>query len=111
MRAIIYTALTAIICVLGRLRKRAGPPLTMRWDRTLPTDPEWQPGEMALQCCDCGLTHYLVMTHSATPERPKKYRYQLRGSSVGWTEPDPELGTQAREYWTGDVPLRIDMQA
>ena len=96
----IYSLLTWMICVLSNLRgKLCGDEHELRWDRTLSwSDPELdaEQGVLYMSCCDCGLTHFLVLGKSATPERPKRYTYRFRARHGPVEAPDPELGECAR---------------
>ncbi len=100
MRNGLYTLLTWAICVVATLRRKlCGAEHELRWDRTLPWDePELdsEKGVVYLQCCDCGLTHFLIFGESVTPERPKKYAYHFRAGKKVPTLPNPTLGKRAQ---------------
>ena len=98
MKNIIYTILTGIIILLAKLREKTlGEKPRFRWDRTIPVPYEDQGSSLYIKCCDCGLSHFILYSRSATPVRPLKYDYRLRFGSKAWTEPDLELGQDAHE--------------
>lgn len=86
-----YTLLTALIILLGRLRKRVARNWDFRLERDQPlardknlrseTDKPYVYNR--LECCDCGLTHGLYIDAKGflrtIPWRPGSYRYRLRG--------------------------------
>lgn len=88
-----YELLTATIIALGRLREWLGPRGVLRFDQTLPwcdegtmrilRDRRLLPLQkvLTLECCDCGLRHFMAAGHSGAPVRPRHYRYRLR---FGW---------------------------
>lgn len=105
---VLYTILTSIICVLGLIRDRFCGPMPLRWDRTLTAPDEWNNSVMYMSCCDCGLTHFFVPDKSGTPRRPIAYKYKGRFGADSWTNPDPELGLQAKfefHAWSGGSPV------
>lgn len=85
-----YTILTILIILLGKLRDKCGP-LTLRCDRPIPWNMQ-DDGALWMSCCDCGLGHFFVVGHSGTAMRPKKYTYKFRFGANAWTDPDPDLG-------------------
>jgi hypothetical protein len=100
----LYTILTSLIILIGRVRDRLCRPMSLRYDRTLPCPPEWGPQVLFFTCCDCGLTHFFVPGHSGTPRRPASYEYELRLGAKAWTDPDPKLGLKAKyefHKWIG----------
>ena len=113
MRLIIYRVLTLCIIVIGRIRARIAPREVLRFDRTLPWgDP--QKGTLNvlranidcpervglyLQCCDCGLRHFMVAGHSGTPVRPAEYDYRLRAGQVSNLPLIPGHGAEVEDLF------------
>lgn len=93
----IYTFLTGLIILLGKLRDRFHKTRFVRFDRTLPLVKEHRP-YLYISCCDCGLTHFFIPDHSGTPLRPQNYQYKFRFGAKGWTEPNIGLGQEAVEH-------------
>jgi len=90
-----YTLLTTLIILLSKIRNRFAA-RALRFDRPLPWNPDDKDKWLWIGCCDCGLEHFFVVGHSATPVRPMTYKYKFRFGAVGWTKPDPMLGDHAR---------------
>lgn len=109
LRHVLYTVLTTLIIVLAYLRDRAGRgTYRIRCDRTLPWE---QPQDaLALACCDCGLTHFIVVGNdvapSVTPIRPEQYQYRSRLGANAYIDPDLDLGIEVCDMLMGWHPRR-----
>ena len=101
MKNQIYTLLTSAIILLGKIRDRICSPrhggAFLRLDRCIPWCDDFGKGRTYIGCCDCGLTHFVVIGHSLTPVRPIRYRYKMRFGANAWTKPNAELATTVWE--------------
>jgi len=95
LKTLTYAFLTNIIIFLSKIRDMCldGPESKghLRIDRTLPWCHDFGSDILFMGCCDCGLSHFLVLDHSVTPVRPEDYQYNMRISGKAWTKPNPEL--------------------
>ena len=98
----IYTILTSLIILLGKLRSKFGS-RALRLDRATP----WNQGteKIKMQCGDCRTKILFVVGHSMTPVRPLEYSYKLRLGSMARTEPDPSLIGKIKESLSMDIYL------
>lgn len=89
MRSCLYSILTAVIILLGRLRFRIAGGRYGSWELRKDRDEQnlmpqmWfsKGNGILLECCDCGLSHKLFESprgSHAWPERPKGYGYKWR---------------------------------
>ena len=88
-----------LIIALGKFRAIIGR-RNIRFDRTMPL-PEKQSkqGVLYMECCDCGLIHFVVNKHSGTPIRPLKYNYKMRLGAKASNEPDESLREHVFIKW------------
>jgi len=75
---LLYEFLTFLITFLGWIRQKIERELslTLRTERI-----SFHKPPLLLQCCDCGLIHWLGLKEDKlviVPERPLEYRYKLR---------------------------------
>ena len=95
LKTLIYTFLTNTIILLSKLRDKCldGPSHNghLRIDRVLPWYEGFGSDKLFMGCCDCGLTHFLVLGHSITPVRPINYQYKMRMGGKAWVEPNTDL--------------------
>ena len=94
-----YKLLTMLIILLGKLRSKFGN-RKVRFDRTMPL-PESQnkQGILYMECCDCGLVHFIVYGHSGTPIRPEHYDYGMRCGNKASSEPEKMLKEHVYKKW------------
>ena len=88
---IIYTVLTSLIILLGKVRDLTcvtAKTSALRLDRTIPWCHDYGEGLYFMGCCDCGLSHFIISGHSFTPVRTQNYAYKLRFGAMAWTKPD-----------------------
>ena len=94
-----YKFLTILIILIGKLRAKFDN-RKVRFDRTMPLPDEQSVQDILyMECCDCGLVHFIVYGHSGTPIRPEKYDYGLRCGNIASSEPEERLKEHVYKKW------------
>lgn len=107
-----YKILTMLIILLSKWRSKCDN-RDLRFDRTV----ELPEGSLFIECCDCGLKHFIVPNESATPVRPKKYDYKMRLGNVAVPSEDAGIVEKTIQKWfeykgikTGRQFYRLDTE-
>ena len=90
-----YKILTMLIILLSKLRRKFGD-RDLRFDRTVALP---MTDSVMIECCDCGLKHFIAPYTGAVPVRPKKYDYKFRLGETAQVEKNHTLISDVLVKW------------